>query len=135
MSTNIFTKQIELVLMGIIVIHRPAPQAFFWGLFVFGFWHVVLVSDPRTMPRTSSVSLLQLRLVIANPECRTADISTGFKFFLPALFVGESFYRHCWRFVGPAFENSGFILERTVWYLAGFWVGTLSNVSYFSFFV
>lgn len=87
---------------------RPAPQAFFWGLFVFGYWHVVLVSDPTAMP---------------------PDISTGFKYFLPALFVGESFWRHCWRFVVPAFENSGFILERTVWYLAGFWLGLLNNVS------
>ncbi|GAA6022011.1 hypothetical protein JCM11491_005493 [Sporobolomyces phaffii] len=87
---------------------RPAPQAFFWALFVFGYWHVVLVSDPSAMP---------------------PDISTGFKYFLPALFVGESFWRHCWRFVVPAFENSGFILERTVWYLAGFWFGLLNNVS------
>ncbi|GAA5884000.1 hypothetical protein JCM16303_001352 [Sporobolomyces ruberrimus] len=87
---------------------RPAPQAFFWGLFVFGYWHVVLVSDPSAMP---------------------PDIATGFKYFLPALFVGESFWRHCWRFVVPAFENSGFILERTVWYLLGFWIGLLNNVS------
>ncbi|GAA5913559.1 uncharacterized protein JCM6883_004458 [Sporobolomyces salmoneus] len=87
---------------------RPAPQAFFWGLFVFGYWHVVLVSSPSAMP---------------------PDISTGFKYFLPALFVAESFWRHCWRFVVPAFENSGFILERTVWYLVGFWIGLLNNVS------
>ncbi|GAA6060100.1 hypothetical protein JCM10212_003508 [Sporobolomyces blumeae] len=87
---------------------RPAPQAFFWGLFVFGYWHVVLASDPTTMP---------------------PDVATGFKYFLPALFVGESFWRHCWRWVVPAFENSGSIIERTVWYLAGFWVGLLVNVT------
>ncbi|GAA5963286.1 hypothetical protein JCM21900_000320 [Sporobolomyces salmonicolor] len=87
---------------------RPAPQAFFWGLFVFGYWHVVLASDPTTMP---------------------PDVSTGFKYFLPALFVAESFWRHCWRFVVPAFEKSGLMIERTVWYLAGFWMGLLVNIS------
>ncbi|GAA5848811.1 hypothetical protein JCM3766R1_005315 [Sporobolomyces carnicolor] len=87
---------------------RPAPQAFFWGLLVFGYWHVVLVSDPSAMP---------------------PDVSTGFKYFLPALFVGEAFWRHCWRYVAPAFERSGYILERTVWYLLGFWFGLLNNVS------
>ncbi|BGP13769.1 hypothetical protein JCM10213v2_001707 [Rhodosporidiobolus nylandii] len=88
---------------------RPAPQAFFWALFCFGYWHVVLASDPSAMP---------------------PDISAGFKSFLPALFVGESFWRHAWRWTLPAFEPSGYIIERTVWYLAGFWVGVLSNLTF-----
>lgn len=71
-----------------------------------------------------SNSTTQLTLTNEN----SADIATGFKYFLPALFVGESIWRHCWRFVVPAFENSGFILERTVWYLLGFWIGLLNNV-------
>lgn len=57
------------------------------------------------------------------------DLESAFRNFLPALFVGESFWRHAWRWVLPAFENSGYILERTVWYLAGFWFGTLENIS------
>ncbi|KAM0790004.1 hypothetical protein ACM66B_005334 [Microbotryomycetes sp. NB124-2] len=85
---------------------RPAPQAFFWTLFCLGFWHIVLVSDPSAMP---------------------PDISTGFGNFLPALFVGESFWRHSWRWVTPAFEFA--LLEKTIWYLAGFWFGTLFNIS------
>lgn len=55
-----------------------------------------------------------------------ADISTGFARFLPTLFVGKAFWRHSWRWVAPAFETA--ILERTVWYLGGFWVGLLMNV-------
>ncbi|GAA6019324.1 hypothetical protein JCM10207_001262 [Rhodosporidiobolus poonsookiae] len=87
---------------------RPAAKAFYWTLFCFGYWHIVLASDPSAMP---------------------PDISTGFQSFLPALFAGESFWRHAWRWVLPAFENSGFIIERTVWYLAGFWFGTLENLT------
>lgn len=44
------------------------------------------------------------------------------------LFVGYTFWHFAWRWVAPAFEKSGYILERTVWYLAGFWVGVLMNV-------
>ncbi|BGP26022.1 LCCL domain containing protein [Rhodotorula toruloides] len=87
---------------------RPGPQAFFWSLLCIGAWHVILVSNPSAMP---------------------PDLQTAFENFLPVLFVGESFWRHAWRWVAPAFESSGFILERTVWYLAGFWVGLLMNIS------
>ncbi|GAA6029243.1 hypothetical protein JCM8097_003583 [Rhodosporidiobolus ruineniae] len=88
---------------------RPVSLAFYWSLFCFGYWHVVLASDPSAMP---------------------PDISTGFRYFLPALFAGESFWRHAWRWTLPAFENSGYIFERTVWYLAGFWVGVLENITF-----
>ncbi|GAA6009662.1 uncharacterized protein JCM10292_003882 [Rhodotorula paludigena] len=87
---------------------RPSPLAFYWVLLCLGAWHISLVSDPSTMP---------------------PDLESAFRNFLPALFVGESFWRHAWRWVLPAFENSGYILERTVWYLAGFWFGTLENIS------
>ncbi|GAA5848300.1 hypothetical protein JCM8547_004472 [Rhodosporidiobolus lusitaniae] len=87
---------------------RPAPKAFFWALFCFGYWHVVLASDPSAMP---------------------PDISTGFRSFLPALFVGSCFWRYAWRFVLPAFEASGYGVERTVWYLGGFWFGLLENLT------
>lgn len=56
----------------------------------------------------------------------TANISLGFQYFLPALFVGCAFWRFSWRYVVPAFD--GAILEKTVWYLGGFWVGVLINV-------
>ncbi|GAA5986746.1 hypothetical protein JCM11641_007760 [Rhodosporidiobolus odoratus] len=88
---------------------RPAPQALYWSLFCFGYWHIVLASDPSALP---------------------PDISNGFKSFLPALFAGETFWRHSWRWVLPAFEESGFVIERTVWYLAGYWVGVLENISF-----
>ncbi|GAA5885210.1 hypothetical protein JCM6882_009519, partial [Rhodosporidiobolus microsporus] len=86
---------------------RPAPKAFYWTLFCFGFWHITLASDPSAMP---------------------PDLESGFRNFLPALFVGESLWRHAWRWVLPAFEAAGFVsVERTVWYLGGFWFGALEN--------
>ncbi|KAL8279836.1 hypothetical protein RQP46_007686 [Phenoliferia psychrophenolica] len=85
---------------------RPAASVFYWVLFLMGYWHVVLVSDPT-----------------ANPP----DIATGFEYFLPSLFVAYAFWLHSWRWVVPAFD--GAIIERTAWYLGGFWVGLLINVS------
>ncbi|KAK4704548.1 hypothetical protein P7C70_g1654, partial [Phenoliferia sp. Uapishka_3] len=85
---------------------RPEAAVFFWTLFLGGFWHVVLVSDPSATP---------------------PDIATGFKYFLPSIFVGLAFWRHSWRWVVSAFD--GAIIERTIWYLGGFWVGLLINVT------
>lgn len=62
-------------------------------------------------------------------------MEVAFERFAPVLFVGAAFWRHAWRWVAPAFENSGYILERTVWYLAGFWVGILMNASRHFFFL
>ncbi|GAA5883322.1 hypothetical protein JCM3774_005242 [Rhodotorula dairenensis] len=87
---------------------RPSPQAWFWVLLCVGAWHNALASDPVSMP---------------------PDLELAFERFAPVLFVGAAFWRHAWRWVAPAFDNSGYILERTVWYLAGFWVGILMNVS------
>jgi len=90
-----------------LVLRRPSPPTFFWVLLCMGAWHVILVSDPSAMP---------------------PSLETAFEHFLPVLFVGDAFWRYCWRWVTPAFENAGYILERTVWYLAGFWFGLLINV-------
>ncbi|GAA5911959.1 hypothetical protein JCM8208_002867 [Rhodotorula glutinis] len=87
---------------------RPSPPTFFWVLLCMGAWHVVLVSDPSAMP---------------------PSLETAFEHFLPVLFVGDAFWRYCWRWVTPAFENAGYVLERTVWYLAGYWFGLLINIS------
>ncbi|SGY25253.1 BQ5605_C018g08594 [Microbotryum silenes-dioicae] len=85
---------------------RPEPAAFFWTLLCMGFWHVVLASDPSAMP---------------------PNLERGFKFFLPTLFIGYVIWRTSFRWVVPAFEAAA--IERTVWYLGGFWVGLLINLS------
>ena len=85
---------------------RAAPAALFWAMFVMGFWHVVLVSDPTSSP---------------------PDVSLGFEYFLPAIFIGAAFWRYSFRWVVPAYE--GAVLERTVWYCGGFWIGLLINIS------
>ncbi|KAM0754924.1 hypothetical protein T439DRAFT_297341 [Meredithblackwellia eburnea MCA 4105] len=86
---------------------RPPAFVFFWVLFCMGFWHVVLISDPSASP---------------------PDYATGFQYFLPAIFIAMAFWRHSWRWVVPAFEPM--VLERTILYLAGFWLGVLVNVSF-----
>ncbi|SCV73632.1 BQ2448_6062 [Microbotryum intermedium] len=85
---------------------RPEPAVFFWTLLCMGFWHVVLASDPSSMP---------------------PNLERGFKFFLPTLFIGYVLWHSSFRWVVPAFEGAA--IERTVWYLGGFWVGLLINVS------
>lgn len=61
------------------------------------------------------------------PWLPTANVSTGFGYFLPTIFIGLAFWKFSWRWVVPAFENA--VLEKTIWYLGGFWVGLLINVS------
>jgi hypothetical protein len=103
---------------------RPAASIFYWVLFCMGFWHVVLVSDPNSTPRTSRFDFdKDVRLIL---YMMVANVSLGFQYFLPALFFGYAFWRFAWRWVVGAFDPA--IFERTVWYLGGFWVGLLMNV-------
>ncbi|KAI5481473.1 LCCL domain containing protein [Pseudohyphozyma bogoriensis] len=88
---------------------RPVSVILYWVLFVMGFWHVCLISDPNATPR----------------QCPSP--ATGFQYFLPALFIGYAFWRFSWRYVLPPFSYA--TMERTVWYLGGYWVGLLINVT------
>lgn len=87
------------------LLFRPTALMFFWVLFAQGYWIVCLVTYQNDNP---------------------PDIEAAFASFLPALFVGYAFWRSAWRWVVPAFEAAR--IEQTVWYLAGFWLGTLMNV-------
>lgn len=84
---------------------QPKAIVWFWTLFCLGFWHVNYASEPRAYPPT--------------PGGPMGD-------FLPTLFVGYGIWRLTFRFVFPAFQH--FPLERTIWTLAAFWIGTLLNV-------
>ncbi|KAI0348515.1 hypothetical protein BDW22DRAFT_1416692 [Trametopsis cervina] len=86
---------------------RPKPIILFWCLVCIGFWHITLFSQPRASP---------------------PPIDDAIATFLPALFVAYAFWRLAWRFTLPAFANAP--IESSVWYLASFWPGVLTNITF-----
>lgn len=92
-----------------------------------GYWHVVMISDPTSSPRECPRPALSLHSFTDLNFTPPANVSLAFQYLLPGLFVAYTFWRFSWRYVVPAFDRS--ILERTIWYLGGFWVGVLINVS------
>lgn len=95
-----------LVTALIFLVLRPKPIVAFWCLVCVGFCHVTLFSQPR-----------------ANPP----PLDDAFGSFLPALFVAYAFWRIAWRFTLPAFQRAP--IEASVWYLASFWPGVLTNIT------
>ncbi|KAF5384916.1 hypothetical protein D9615_001400 [Tricholomella constricta] len=88
------------------VILRPKPIVLYWCLVCIGYWHVSLFSQPRASP---------------------PPLSLAFGTFLPTLFIAYAFWRLAFRFAMPAFSHAP--LEATVWYLAPFWAGVLTNLT------
>ena len=94
-----------LVTALIFLVLRPKPIVAFWSLVCIGFWHITLFSQPRDNP---------------------PPLDEAFGSFLPALFIAYGFWRVAWRFTLPAFRNAP--IEASVWYLASFWPGVLTNI-------
>ena len=90
----------------IFLVLRPKPIVTFWSLVCIGFWHVTLFSQPRASP---------------------PPLDDAFGSFLPALFIAYAFWRVAWRFTLPAFRQTP--IEASVWYLASFWPGVLTNIT------
>lgn len=90
----------------IFLVFRPKPLVAFWSLVCIGYWHVTLFSEPQ-----------------ANPP----DLEAAFGGFLPTLFVAYGIWRLAWRFTLPQFHQAP--IEASVWYLASFWPGVLSNIT------
>ncbi|KAI8981259.1 hypothetical protein BD414DRAFT_492121 [Trametes punicea] len=86
---------------------RPKAIVLYWCLVCIGFWHVTLFSQPQASP---------------------PPLDTAFQQFLPALFVAYAFWRLAFRFVLPPFLRRAPI-EATVWYLAPYWAGVLTNLT------
>lgn len=84
---------------------QPKPIVWFYTLLSLGFWHINYASEPRAFPPT--------------PGGPMGD-------FLPTLFVGYALWRLAFRFLFAAFRDLP--IERTIWTLAAFWIGTLLNV-------
>ncbi|GLB36014.1 putative LCCL domain containing protein [Lyophyllum shimeji] len=88
------------------VVLRPKPIVLYWCLVCIGYWHVSLFSQPRSSPPA---------------------LSLAFGDFLPTLFIAYAFWRLAFRFVMPAFSKAPF--EASIWYLAPYWVGVLTNLT------
>ncbi|KAG6911542.1 hypothetical protein DXG01_011844 [Tephrocybe rancida] len=89
------------------VILRPRAIVLYWSLVCIGFWHISLFSQPRASPPV---------------------ISDAFGTFLPTLFIAYAFWRLAFRFTLPAFSRAP--LEASVWYLAPYWAGVLTNITF-----
>ncbi|SNX85391.1 uncharacterized protein MEPE_04100 [Melanopsichium pennsylvanicum] len=85
---------------------RPKPIVFFWILACVGYWHVNLVSYPRSYP---------------------PPIGSAIGDFLPFLFTCYAIWRLIFRFVWPNFF-ARLPIESTVWTLGLWWIGVLLNV-------
>lgn len=96
-----------LVTCFLFLVLRPRPIVLFWSLVCIGFWHVSLFSQTQAYPPA---------------------LDQAFGTFLPALFVAYAFWRIAFRFVLPAFRKMP--IEATFWYLSGFWVGVLENLTF-----
>ncbi|KAL4242208.1 Cysteine-rich secretory LCCL domain-containing protein [Abortiporus biennis] len=95
-----------LITVLLFLVLRPKPIVTYWCLVCIGFWHVTLFSQPRASP---------------------PPLDEAFGSFLPALFVAYAFWRLAFRFTMPAFRNAP--IEATVWYLATYWTGVLTNIT------
>ncbi|KAI0830722.1 hypothetical protein BC628DRAFT_1355313 [Trametes gibbosa] len=90
----------------IFLVLRPKPIVAYWCLVCIGFWHVTLFSQPQASP---------------------PPLDVAFQQFLPALFVAYAFWRLAFRYTLPAFRRAP--IEFTVWYLAPYWAGVLTNLT------
>ncbi|KAF8303306.1 hypothetical protein DL93DRAFT_2090319 [Clavulina sp. PMI_390] len=108
-----FDMRNEALVMNVLItvilslILRPKPLVLFWCLVCIGFWHITFFSDPQSAP---------------------PPISTAIGTFLPTIFVCYAFWRSTFRFILPAFSNLP--IERTIWMLAGYWPGVLTNLTF-----
>jgi len=95
-----------LVTAALFMVLRPKPIVLYWSLVCIGFWHVALFSEPMGTP---------------------PPLDQAFGAFLPALFVAYAFWRLAFRFTLPAFRKAP--IEASVWYLAPYWAGVLTNIT------
>lgn len=88
-------------------------KAFFWPIFIMGFWTVALASNPPLVLSSSDAEMVVAELV-----------SLSFRRLLPALLAAYVIYVSS---VRPQLKGLKANLSRSVFWLIGFWVGVLEN--------
>jgi hypothetical protein len=88
-------------------------KAFFWPIFIMGFWTVALASNPPLVLTSSDSEMVVAELV-----------SLSFRRLLPALLAAYVIYVSS---VRPQLNGLKANLSRAVFWLIGFWVGILEN--------
>lgn len=95
-----------LITALLFLVLRPKPIVLYWCLVCIGFWHVTLFSQPQASP---------------------PPLDVAFEQFLPTLFVAYAFWRLAFQHTLPAFRRTP--IEASVWYLAPYWAGVLTNLT------
>ncbi|KAK9240950.1 hypothetical protein V1525DRAFT_447511 [Lipomyces kononenkoae] len=90
-----------------------SADVFFWGMFIMGFWTIVLASDP---PPTNGF-----------PDPGAESISVAFERLLPTAFIGYVILQVAAR---PTLKNVRAQLTKTVLWVGAFWVGALNNYTF-----
>ncbi|KAK9466521.1 hypothetical protein V1512DRAFT_263799 [Lipomyces arxii] len=104
---------VNISLSAIFAYFVYSPAAFFWGMFIMGFWSIVLASDP---PPTTQY-----------PDPGAEAISVAFERLLPAVFIGYVILE-----VAVKHQMKGIRAQmtKTVLWVGAFWVGALNNYTF-----
>lgn len=104
---------VNISLSAIFAYFVYSPATFFWGMFLMGFWTIVLASDP---PPTNK---------LPNPGAEV--ISIAFERLLPTVFIGYVILNVA---VRPQMNNIRAQMTKAVLWVGAFWVGALNNYTF-----
>ncbi|KAJ2994669.1 hypothetical protein NUW58_g1493 [Xylaria curta] len=105
---------VSIVFTAILSCYTTSPSLQFAITFIAIFSHVGLVSDPPTA-------------AFHNTSILPDHVSKLAERFLPAAFVGFVLYRTC---VARTLRDLEAQIEKTIFWLGGFWIGALSNYTF-----
>ncbi|KAK9480547.1 hypothetical protein V1514DRAFT_359470 [Lipomyces japonicus] len=104
---------VNIVLSAIFAYFVYSPSVFFWGMFMMGFWSIVLASDP---PPTN---------LYPNPGAEV--VSVAFERLLPTAFIGYVIFQVA---VRPQQKNFRAQATKAFLWVGAFWVGSLNNYTF-----
>ncbi|KAK9462410.1 uncharacterized protein V1516DRAFT_620821 [Lipomyces oligophaga] len=104
---------VNIALSAVFAYFVYSPSTFFWGMFIMGFWSIVLASDP---PPTNK---------LPNPGAEV--VSVAFQRLLPTAFIG---YVIMLVAIRPALSGMKAQMTKTVLWVGAFWVGALNNYTF-----
>ncbi|KAK9448296.1 uncharacterized protein V1518DRAFT_418570 [Limtongia smithiae] len=104
---------VNIALSAIFAYFVYSPSVFFWGMFMMGFWSIVLATDP---PPTNKF-----------PDPGAEAVSVAFQRLLPTAFIGYVILNVA---IKPTLTNVRAQLTKTVLWVGAFWVGALNNYTF-----